>query len=71
MQAGENINDRAPIKCGKQKGGKLDGPIQCYYAKHFTLRPIRIYFVRILVYPQKIPRHLGNGANGVTWRPSN
>ena len=46
--------------------GKVDGAIQCYMPLHFILRPVWGYFVRILVCPQKIPRHLDNGANGVT-----
>ena len=44
---------------------KVDGTIQCYMPLRFILRPVRIYFVRILVCPQKIPRHLGDGANRV------
>ena len=52
-KGGKRNENRGSIKCGKLKGGKLDGPIQCYYAKHFTLRPVRVYLVLIMVSPKK------------------
>ena len=69
---GKRNENRGSIKCGKLKGGKLDEPIQCCYAKHFTLRPVRVLFGSNYGVSQKNPCRLAtlNGVtHGLLWRP--